>query len=67
MSRLRVAEKVSGLRVAEISAGAISLYEGILLLINYLKLIENIQLFEKINIFLQYFDKMIPSKHEMLS
>ena len=33
VSRLRVAEKVSGLRIAEISAGAISLYEGII--INY--------------------------------
>ena len=30
VSRLRAAEKMSGLRVAEISAGAISLYEGII-------------------------------------
>ena len=30
VSRLRVAEKVSWLRVAEISAGAISLYGGII-------------------------------------
>ena len=51
VSLLRVAEKVSGLRVADISAGAICLYGGIIT--NQLKLIENVQIFEIINICLQ--------------